>query len=356
MLKCSRCRHIFPAERTQRVAPPSPRTSEPASPPARPRGDLDLAFDEAEWEGEEPELEAPRDDEVFSLGTADASPRRPSPAARHEPRLLSDDAPAIEARRSGKTIDPLEEQPTLDLGDYSFDEDGDDDSPAAPTRHARLRGGEPEQDDDDVNEDEDEDIGAHERDDDEDDGPESEEDDVRRGRGWAIPVILFFSVVVACYFLLARELISDRSFAEEFVERLPMVGSSLAADRLLFRKVALSDIEGSFTRVKQGKDVFVISGTALNTASRPLRNIRIEGTVFDSAGRALQQETITCGGMDARRLLQGLSLREVEMLGKVEPSRKFHLDPGETTTFAIVFTNPPSGAADFSARVASAQR
>lgn len=102
--------------------------------------------------------------------------------------------------------------------------------------------------------------------------------------------------------------------------------------------------------------MFVISGTAINTASRPLRNIRIEGTVFDSGGRALQQETITCGGMDARRLLQGLSLREVEMLGKVEPSRKFHLDPGETTTFAIVFTNPPSGAADFSARVASAQR
>ena len=179
---------------------------------------------------------------------------------------------------------------------------------------------------------------------------------MRRSRGWALPVIMFFSVVVAGYFLLARELISDRAFAEDFVARLPMVGSSLAADRLLFRKVALSDLQGSFVRVKQGKDVFVLSGTALNTASRPLRNIRIESTLLDGSGQPLQQETITCGGMDARRLLQGLSLREVEMLGKVEPSRKFHLEPGETTGFAIVFTNPPTGAVDFTARVASAQR
>ena len=352
MLKCSRCRHIFPAERTQRAPGASPRET---SAPRAPSRDLDLAFDEGDWEGEQPDLTTPHEDEVFSLDSDDDSARHRADA---EPRLLSErDAPHGDSRRSLKTIETRDEAHDNYGQSYRFDDDElhevtFDSEADAPARAKDEDDGddEVEVEEDDAGEFEDEEVSAEAAD---DAGPE---EDVRRSRAWAVPLILFFSIVVACYFLLARELISDRAFAEDFVAKLPMVGSSLAADRLLFRKVALSDIDGSFVRVKQGKEVFVISGSALNTASRSLRNIRIEGTLIDSSGRALQEETITCGGMDARRLLQGLSLREVEMLGKVEPSRTFHLDPGESTNFAIVFTNPPATATDFTARVASAQR
>jgi len=353
MLKCSRCRHIFPAERTQRASAPEP-PRRPASPEGR---DLDLAFDESGWDGAPSDLAQPHDDDAFSIGTADETRARRSIPSR-EPRLLSDvEVNGDDAAQADKTINPPTEPRQPGGQSFSFDEeeefDGRIDQPPPPL----LRDDEPDEPlaRDEIAEEDEADNDRYTADEAEE-NDEDEEEDVRRGRGWSLPLMMFFSVVVAGYFLLARELISDRAFAEEFIARLPMVGSSLAADRLLFRKVALSDIDGSFVRVKQAKEVFVISGSVLNTASRALRNIRIEGTLLDKSGQPMQQETITCGGMDARRLLQGLSLREVEMLGKVEPSRKFQLEPGETTSFAIIFANPPAGAGDFTARVASAQR
>ena len=350
MLKCSRCRHIFPAERTQRdveedtfedvaaeASPILPVAAPPA--PTKPRqGDLDLNFDEgSSWEGEQAELPSFRDDDDYSLGT---SQQRGAPReGRRGPRLLSDfEGEGEDAEMTLGHGARRGDESTA----YSFDEDALTGKPTA------------------IEEDAEEDAadGDEERDesDDSDHAVPARDGDVKRSGRWLVPLGLFFSIIVGVYFFLAQELIRDREFAEEFIARLPMVGSSLAADRLLFRKVALTEVDGGFVRVKQGKEVFVISGTALNTASRPLRNIRIEGSLTDAMGRPLQQEAITCGGMDARRLLQGLSLREVEMLGQVEPSRKFRLEPGDSTTFAIVFTNPPPTAAEFTARVASAQR
>lgn len=351
MLKCSRCRHIFPAERTQRApAPTAPATGEEASPEEE--RDLELAFDEPTWDGEQADLAgaASLEEEDFSLGsTEEPPPPRRSEAPRREPRLLS-------AAGELDFDEPAERRKTMDAParkgsaarQFQFEEE-DFEGGAAIDR--RQRAAVPSRWDDEAEEPDDPRL-----DDEDEEEADGEEEGVRRGRAWVLPLVMFFSVVVAGYFLLARELISDRAFAEEFVARLPMVGTSLAADRLLFRKVALSGIEGAFVRVKQGKEVFVISGNALNTASRPLRNIRIEGTLLDGGDRALQQETITVGGMDARRLLEKLSAREVEMLGRVEPSKKFQLEPGEMTSFAIVFANPPTGAQNFTARVASAQR
>lgn len=360
MLKCSRCRHIFPAERTQRAVEAEAETEDtpltqpaPAPPPAPPaveshQEDLDLNFDEPPtWEGEQAELPSFREDENYSLGTGtgEAHPGARARDLRRGPRLLSEvDGTRDPVERTlGHEPRRGEEAPAA----YSFDDVELEDGESAS------------REDDEVEEDSEGDEEQDEQteyDVEEDTDVPRREDEVRRARRWLVPLGLFFSIVVAAYFFLAQELIRDREFAEVFIARLPMVGSSLAADRLLFRKVALNEVEGAFVRVKQGKEVFVISGTALNTASRPLRNVRIEGSLNDPQGGLLQQEAITLGGMDARRLLQGLSLREVEMLGQVEPSRKFRLEPGDSTSFAIVFTNAPAAAAQFSARVASAQR
>jgi len=342
MLKCSRCRHIFPADRTQRAEAEADEASEEtpaaaATPTAPGQKDLDLQYDEPPgWSGEQPELPSFREDEDYSLGAAAEPTTERGREIRRGPRIVSE----VEGAKRGSTAGRDDEAP-----DYSFDDEEIDD-------------GEREEADEDEEEAEDDEMEGEDEEADElaSDARHAGDDDVKRSRRGLVSLALFFSIVVSVYFFLSQELIRDRDFAERFIARLPMVGSSLAADRLLFRKVALTGLEGSFLRVKQGKEVFVISGTALNTASRPLRNIRVEGTLSDAAGRPLQQEAITCGGMDARRLLQGLSLREVEMLGQVVPSNKFRLEPGDSTTFAIVFTNPPAGATEFSARVASAQR
>jgi hypothetical protein len=342
MLKCSRCRHIFPAERTQRGSERPPAPAKPSRTAVATAGkDLSFDFDEPAWEGEQTELPTLREEDEYSLGGGTEVEGRGGGG----PSLLSDEPPPEEPFPPG-TLGRASEETVS----YSFDEDAEGEAENMEETEDQAEQGDGEDDEGDEEEDEDEDEEAYTYDE-----PVADEPMKARRRS-VLPLFVFFAVVVGGYFFLAQELIRDHELAEAFTARLPLVGSSLAADRLLFRKVALNEVEGKFVRVKNDKDVFVISGTALNTASRPLRNIRVEGALLDEAGTPLRQETITCGGMDARRLLQGLSLREVEMLGKVEPPRRFRLDPGDTTSFAIVFASPPAEARDFSARVASAQR
>lgn len=375
MLKCSRCSHIFPAERTQRDPD---RAAAGTAPPPRPAAlspdrEPNLEFDDTAWGDEQARLPSLSDDE-YSLGTEGPPQGRrradtprpsgptlfvPAPSTREAAPGAPDRGPsaARDGDAAGYTFD---EDPFVDEADedLSTEEDAEQLSLSAVAGEAH-RGSFAAEDEETAEAEEQEDDDAGEDDDDEEpytyDEPE-EDEPVKAPRRSVLPLLLVFAIVAGGYFVLAEELIRNRELAESFVARLPLVGSSLAADRLLFRKVALHDVEGQYVRVKNGKDVFVVSGTALNTASRPLRNIRVEGALLDQSGRALHRETITCGGVDARRLLQGLSLREVQMLGKVEPSRKFRLDPGETTSFAIVFADPPVDARDFTARVASAQR
>jgi hypothetical protein len=371
MLKCSRCSHIFPAERTQRDRDRAPRAAAPRPAPPPPGREPNLEFDDTAWGDEQPQLPSASDDE-YSLGTeVPAHGRRRAETPRPSGPTLFAPAPSSrDAAPSAPGLGPATPRDG-DAAGYTFDEEPFVDEPDADLSQADdaeqlslsavaagvlpVSFGADDEGDDAEPEDDD----PEEEDDDEEpytyDEP-GEDEPVKAPRRSVLPLLLLFAIVAGGYFLLAEELIRNRELAESFVARLPLIGSSLAADRLLFRKVALHDVEGQYVRVKNGKDVFVVSGTALNTASRPLRNIRVEGALLDQSGRALHRETITCGGVDARRLLQGLSLREVQMLGKVEPSRRFRLDPGETTSFAIVFADPPADARDFTARVASAQR
>lgn len=185
---------------------------------------------------------------------------------------------------------------------------------------------------------------------------EDEEEDMRRRRASLIPFVVFLAVVVGLYFVLARALIANRDFADTFVARLPVVGGSMAADRLLFRKVGLSNVSGAYVSIKDAKTLFVISGTASNTASRPLHTIRIEGALLDVDGRELRREETTCGGMITPRILVDLTKRELDLLRKAESPKGYTVPPGESTTFSIVFTDPPPNVAEFTAQVKTARR
>ena len=70
---------------------------------------------------------------------------------------------------------------------------------------------------------------------------------------------------------------------------MPLVGT-LGDDRLLTRKVALSEVTGSYQRIKDGKEVFVISGKALNTAPVALHGVQIAGKLFDNDGQRARSE------------------------------------------------------------------
>ena len=187
--------------------------------------------------------------------------------------------------------------------------------------------------------------------------PEEEEaaqEPRRRGASTVTAILIFLAVVLAGYALLTRALFASPMLCDKLVGRLPLIGH-LGDDRLLTRKVALSDVVGSYQRIKDGKDVFVITGKALNTAPVALRSVQITGRLYDAGGQALDEKVIYCGNVISAKVLKDLTPRELSILQKLSPPKRFMIEPGESSTFVIVFMDPPRSAAEFSAQVVAAQ-
>ena len=55
-------------------------------------------------------------------------------------------------------------------------------------------------------------------------------------------------------------------------------------------------------------------------------------------------------------MLKDLTPREVSILQKLSPPKRFTIEPGESSTFVIVFMDPPRQAVEFSTQVIAAQR
>ncbi|MBI1818510.1 MAG: zinc-ribbon domain-containing protein [Deltaproteobacteria bacterium] len=331
MLKCSRCRHIFPGPSTSTTPPqPPPKPSvvdtpenlsftfseQPAKEPSAPARDLTI---------DEPEPE-------FELGT-DAAPstrhrETASPTSHSFAEEEEDEAPAV-TRSANESLD------------ISRDDDLDFNEPERPTtRIAREELEEDEQAAADVS--------------DEFDEPFEEERVMPRGIS-VRPVVIFLGLVVAAYAVIAWTLRANVVLADSLFHKLPFI-SSLTEDRLLNRKLVLSDVTGGYQRIKDGQTVFVITGRALNNATVTVRNVQIVGRLYSRDDAQLDEKSIFCGNVISMKILKSLTQREVSILEDLKPPKRFGIAPGEESIFVIVFMQPPNGVTEFSSQVVAAQR
>ena len=179
--------------------------------------------------------------------------------------------------------------------------------------------------------------------------------DPTRDRGKVRAIFVVLAVTVTVYGLLTQALFASPNLTDQFLQRVPLVGT-LGVDRLMSRKVALSEVTGNYHNIKDGKQVFVISGKALNTAPVALRAVQIAGKLYDGNGQVIEQKIIFCGNVISAKVLKDLTPRELSILQTLNPPKHFVIQPGESSTFVIVFLDPPQGSVEFSAQVVAAQR
>ena len=313
MFKCSRCRHIFPA---QSAAPRPPAAAVERPKPDRPSEEnLTLPFEESHGKkpaGADP-LTVPESDDDFTLGTEEHSDEFTVPDVEAEPELRPARAPATSAHAE-EPDEPDEMDVELRRDDHEHEVQEE-----VPKRPRRARTPKP------------------------------------RERSHIVPLFVFLALVAAGYGMLTSALFANPALSDKLVGRIPLIGT-LGDERLLVRKVALSDVVGSYQRIKDGKEVFVITGKALNTAPLALQGVQIAGKLFDNSGGSLDQKVISCGNVISTKVLKDLTPQEVSILQKLSPPKKFVIEPGESSTFVIVFMDPPHQAVEFTTQVVAAQR
>lgn len=295
MLKCSRCRHVFPA--------PGPKkaTKGKAAPPPEDES-LTLPFEKDSWKDDDRKAKPARDDEQegFVLGTDEADSAEP------EQEILDEVIEVDEPLQLKDEEPPHAAEPDLSYAD-------EDDEEESPVRRQR---------------------------------PSAERTIVRL-------LLVFLVVVVGAYGLLTRALFASPALADRLLGPLPVIGT-LASSRLLAGDVTLVGIDGRFQRIKDGSEVFVITGEAVSAAPVTLRSVEVRGRLLGAGGEVLREKSIFCGNAVSAKILGDLTTREVSVLQKIAPPKQFGIKPGERTPFVVVFMDPPKDAAELSAQVIAA--
>jgi predicted Zn finger-like uncharacterized protein len=297
MLKCSRCRHVFPGPwaggKTRR---PRAAAAEPAS---EPETRSFLFDDDDDWHHPGPSAPETREKE-FALDVEDA-PGTPPLAAVRRPEI-------VPTRPAEPAAAP---NPPVVAPEMSWSDNEDEPQVEVPVEKQPFR------------------ISLR-------------------------PVLILLVLVVASYAVLARTLYANPEWAYGLIRRVPVLGDGLKS-QLFNDQVDLIKVEGGYQRTKEGKVFFLVKGEALNHAAVPLTRVQVVARLLDQNGNVLQEKPTFCGSSVPLAVLRDLSLDAMAIIPHLKPSDRMVIDPGQTSPFVIVFTDVSAPVAELTTEVIAAQ-
>jgi hypothetical protein len=118
--------------------------------------------------------------------------------------------------------------------------------------------------------------------------------------------------------------------------------------------VALRDVYASYQHSKDGQNRLVISGTAENVGTAPLRAVQLTAALRDGERRSLASRAVYCGNNMSAGMISQMTPHEIEFYQKLEPAKTFTLEPSASCRFVAVFINPPGAAHAYDVSVSQA--
>jgi predicted Zn finger-like uncharacterized protein len=176
----------------------------------------------------------------------------------------------------------------------------------------------------------------------------AEDDDTPAGSGVARFALRGLIAVTLAYAVLSVWASTHPDHFERLLGRIPVIGPRLAELPLDPGDVVLRDVRGEYAHLQSGELVFVVRATAANRAARPLRRIRVAGTVRGTEDRSLRA---SCGDPPAD--VRKTSRQMLTLMLDMRETRPTPVPPGATTTCEVIFVDPPRGLTDLSLEVVS---
>ncbi len=175
--------------------------------------------------------------------------------------------------------------------------------------------------------------------------------------GHVKPLLFFLTLVVAGYGMLAWTLRTEPDWARDLMKQVPIIGSEINANRL-GREIVLDGLRGRYERTKEGRLVFLVTGSARNEHDEPVRDIRVELQLRDESGTAVAKQSTTCGNAMRADLVRDLTQEQVQILRGwgTRPPEEATVAPGESCPIVGIFIDVPETVTEFSGQVVQARR
>jgi predicted Zn finger-like uncharacterized protein len=177
----------------------------------------------------------------------------------------------------------------------------------------------------------------------------------RDQRASIVPFFTLFGLLILFYcFATAYHQVHPLA-SEDIVGKVPLVGSSVLKNNHLKNGVLLQSVQPSYQTIQGNREVFVVTGSALNQNPIVIREVRLVGRLYNQEGKEIEQQTIWIGNAISPKIVRGMTAQDISDLQRLKPLKTFEIPPGDSVSFTIVFLRPTKAAKDFRCEILSAE-
>jgi hypothetical protein len=118
--------------------------------------------------------------------------------------------------------------------------------------------------------------------------------------------------------------------------------------------IAIKNPNGAFMVNREGGEIFVVSGEAVNNYKKPRASIQVKAVVLGPKGEIIMQKTAYCGNVLSKEQLATLPMAKIEeAMGSPfgDSLANLGVQPGKSIPFVIVLNGVKKNAAEFSVEV-----
>jgi predicted Zn finger-like uncharacterized protein len=166
-----------------------------------------------------------------------------------------------------------------------------------------------------------------------------------------LPYITLLGLLVIVFSLIAVITHAHPKASEGFIKNIPLLGPSVLKNAHLKDGILIQSLRGSYQAIQGNREVFVMTGIALNQNPVVIREVQLTGKVFNEAGTELEQQTIWVGNTLSAKILRGMTVEDIPHLQNLKPLKSFELPPGDSIPFAIVFLKSTKSAKNVTCEV-----
>ncbi|HEY2918683.1 MAG TPA: hypothetical protein VGK77_06780, partial [Candidatus Binatia bacterium] len=107
--------------------------------------------------------------------------------------------------------------------------------------------------------------------------------------------------------------------------------------------------------IQGNREIFLITGVALNRNPVVMREIQLTGKIYNQEGKELERQTIWVGNTISPKIIRGMTTEDIPHLQNLKPLKSFEIPSGDSVPFTIVFLKSTKNAQDFSCEVVMAE-
>jgi predicted Zn finger-like uncharacterized protein len=169
-----------------------------------------------------------------------------------------------------------------------------------------------------------------------------------------LPFITLLALLIIGFTFMSVVSYAKPQASDALIKHIPLVGHAVLRNDHLKRGILIQSLRYGYQTIQGNREVFLISGVALNQNPEVVREIQLSAVTYDTEGKEVERQTIWAGNTISPKIIRGMTTEDIPHLQNLKPLKTFEVPPGDSIPFTIVFLKSAKSAKEFTCEVLTA--